>query len=147
MGHKYFFLYALLSILGLALSVYLLYQYSLPQPVTCIGTGQNSCEVVRLSEHSYFLGVRLPIWGILFFGGLLSLLILYLQNIVSRYYFMILTGLMVVPGFFFETYKTFIQFYELGTFCVWCFTIEVVTTLLFALFIFDFKRNKGELVS
>ncbi len=55
-----------LSILGLTVSAYLAYEYSLSGPVNCPIDG-GGCEIVRKSSYSSLLGIQLPYFGILFY--------------------------------------------------------------------------------
>ena len=51
-----------LSLLGLFVSLYLLYTYTSPsRPMVCIGTG---CDAVRASAYSTLGGVSMPVFGV-----------------------------------------------------------------------------------
>ncbi|MBI2596744.1 hypothetical protein HYW41_01155 [Candidatus Daviesbacteria bacterium] len=61
-----------LSLIGLTVSAYLAYEYSLNSPIACPLTG-SGCEVVKKSSYSKFLGIQLPYFGLVFYLVLASL--------------------------------------------------------------------------
>ena len=144
MSNKYLYKLILLTILGLFVSIYLAYLYSLPEPVTCIGEAINGCETVRNSTHSYFLGIRLPILGIIFFGSLIIGEILLLENKFNSKVIEDLILVSLIFGTIFETYKTVVQLVELKVICVWCFSIEVIVILLLTIMLLGRKNSSTD---
>ena len=129
MFSKYFYRSIILSVAGLLIALFLTYQYSQPVPMVCVGEAYNSCEVVRHSSYSYLLGVRVPLVGAIYFIWLLALQVFMLSEMMDWRVFMKLFGLSVVGGFLFETYMTYIQYFEIGSFCFWCSMVELVVVL------------------
>lgn len=130
MKQKYNLALVFITIVGLVVSLYLAYQYSLPQPMTCIGDDINSCEIVRNSPYSSILGVKLPLLGTLYFMGLLIVQILRLENILDARLLDRLLGVAVVFGIVFESIMTLIQFFVIKSLCIWCTSVEVIVLLL-----------------
>lgn len=140
MSDKKTFILILLTLVGLLLSMYLAYLYSLPVPVICVGGDHNSCEVVRNSSESYFLGIRLPFWGIAYFICFLFLEMLYLAKTFSGKLLLSLMGFMLISGLLFETYMTFVQFFVLRSVCAWCLGIELVIVIMNVWFFYNLKK-------
>lgn len=121
-----------LAIFGLLVSLYLLYLYSQPSPVVCLG--YDSCEVVKNSKYSSFLGVKLPIWGSLYFVFLVAYLgFNYLDTKIRDNYYLFL-GIVITFGFVFELCFTIIQMFVISALCFWCLCVGLATLTLFLVF-------------
>lgn len=144
MKNENLFVLIILAFVGLTLSMYLAYMYSLPQPVVCLGHGENTCEIVRNSSESYFLGIRMPFWGIFYFASFISVATLYLVRAPFEKLLNSLLVFMLISGFIFESYKTWIQIFVLRAVCVWCTSIEIVLLLMCVWYIFTSKKKKTD---
>ena len=69
----------ILALAGVVVSGYLLYTYVADAPIVCANTG---CETVRESPYSYFLGIPLPAFGLLFF--VFVLVLSFLRTIIDK---------------------------------------------------------------
>lgn len=137
MKQKYHFALIFFTICGLFISMFLAYQYSLPQPMTCIGDDVNSCEIVRNSPYSSVFGVKMPLLGILYFMALLVIQIVQLEELVAYGIVNKVLGLTIFAGALFETFMTLIQFFVIKSFCVWCTSVEVVVLILATVYYFS----------
>lgn len=123
----------LLSILGLVLSLFLAYEYSLPGDVTCAGdsVGGNGCEVVRSSEYSYVGGVRLPLLGSLYFLALtVYLMFRHAHSTSNRLEKTILTTTLAGAALY-EFYLMFVQISILNSVCLWCSLLGLIVFIMF----------------
>ncbi|MGP8245332.1 MAG: thioredoxin domain-containing protein [Bryobacteraceae bacterium] len=132
-----------LSLLGLYVSLYLLYTYTSPsRPMVCIGTG---CDAVRASAYSTLGGVSMPVFGVL--GYILLSLVVIAESLfparaarLARRAFLGMTGF----GFLFSLYLEYLQAFVIRAYCAWCMTSGVVMTALFALAIVNLVRSGPE---
>ena len=118
----------LLAVLGLLDSTYLFWVEQKGSEVICTTGG---CSFVLSSPYSYLLGIKLPIWGMLYY---LSLLILAILGIIKKY--KVAIGLLTatsLSGFLMSLYFTYIQFYELVALCQWCLFSAFSSTIIFIL--------------
>jgi len=120
----------ILSFLGLLISLYLFYLYQQPNEIICL----SNCQKVRESDYSSFLGIQLPIWGVLYYLGIFiyTFLRIILNKIclITKYEKHILV-LYTTIGFSFSLYLTYIEAFILGLFCDWCLASAAVSTLIF----------------
>ncbi len=108
-----------LSLIGLLISVFLFYEYSLSGPMVCpLGGG---CDIVRSSPYSSFLGISIPIWGI---GFYLSLAILSVFRLGK------LQLMLALCGFAFGLYLTFLEAFVIGAFCFWCVLSFIISFVI-----------------
>ena len=109
----------MLSILGLAVSLYLTYVKLTNSPVRC---KFGSCEIVQNSEYAAIYGVPVAILGVLFYFILFALT--YYQKME---YLKLWTGI----GFAFSLYLTYIELFVIHAICEWCVLSAVFATLAF----------------
>ncbi len=130
------------SLLGLGVSAFLLYEYSLNTPIICpLGGG---CDIVRSSPYSRFLGISLPVLGIAFYLMVASLSIARSQKLSSKIFFK-LQFLISAAGVGFGIYLTSLEAFVIKAYCFWCvlsFIISaVILTLVFISRKIDENRN------
>lgn len=139
---KFRIILIIFSLIGLALALFLAYEYAQPQPIGCplhAGNSANPCETVRQSEYSKLLGVELPYWGTIFFVIMIVSLIVYLIKkkwLLSKFiesridlYFL---GLSIF-GIAFETYYFFLQLFVIKAVCTWCVMVWAVVLSVFVI--------------
>ncbi|MGH2404398.1 MAG: vitamin K epoxide reductase family protein [bacterium] len=109
----------ILSLAGLAVSIYIWYKQVTTGPVACIGSG---CAAVIRSRYGRLLGVPNGAWGVMFFGGLLlaavaGALIPGLEPALTR-----LAASATAVALILFVYLTYLQIVVLKAFCIWCLT-------------------------
>ncbi len=126
-----------LALIGLSDSLYLFITEKSGSEVIC-GTG--GCSFVLSSPYSYLLGIKLPIWGMLYY---FSLLLTGLAAVftLKKIYLQILT-LISLAGFLMSLYFTYIQFYELVSLCQWCLLSALTSTLIFIITSTLYLKNR-----
>ncbi len=129
-----------LSLLGLFVSLYLLYTYtSSSRPMVCIGTG---CDAVRASAYSTLGGVSMPVFGVA--GYILLAIAVITESLfparAARLAFLAFLG-MTGFGFLFSLYLEYLQIFVIHAYCAWCMTSGAVMTALFALALVDLVRS------
>ncbi len=108
-----------MSLVGLLISTFLFYEYSLSGPIVCpVGSG---CDIVRSSPYSNFWGISLPIWGM---GFYLTMAIFAVFRLVK------LQLLLALGGFAFGLYLTFLEVFVIGAFCFWCVLSFIISFVI-----------------
>jgi uncharacterized membrane protein len=105
--------------IGILVSSYLLYARLSGGELIC---GVSSCNTVNSSDYSVLLGVPLSAWGLLFYGGMIFLLLV-------RKYKLFYFGSIV--GVIFSAYLTFLEFFVIKAWCQWCLLSAWLTVCLF----------------
>ncbi len=118
----------ILAGLGLSDSIYL---FTVEQKGAEVVCGTGGCSFVLSSPYSYLLGIKLPVWGMLYY---LSLLIFAVLALTKKHKAAIgLLAATSLSGFLMSLYFTYIQFYELVALCQWCLLSALVSTFIFIL--------------
>lgn len=125
---------ALLSLLGLLVSVYLyLYQIGRIGTLAC-GTG--GCETVQASEWSRFAGVEVALIGIGGYAALFGVALLALQPAPAGLRWPVdLLAALAAGGVLFTVYLTYLELFVIHAVCRWCVgsAAIIVSILILAL--------------
>lgn len=125
-----------LSILGTVISLYLtVAHFTSSSILACPNTGTIDCARVTTSAQSYFLGLPVAIWGLLFFA--------YLTLVNSPRGFTearlrIPRLASVFVGVAFALWLISAELLIINSICLWCTSIHAITILLFGCVIYDF---------
>lgn len=123
----------ILIFIGLANTLYLSFHVISKKPVKCFFFPPEWCTKVQFSSYSRTLGVPNPFAGLAMNILLLVFLLLYLAGFFP---FWPIT-LIVLIGFLFSMYFTYVQGIILKAYCTWCVLSAVEFTILFLLIIFS----------
>ena len=119
---------AALSLAGLFISLYLyLHKLGFIGELAC---GAGGCETVQLSRYSRFLGLDVPLIGVLGYLVLLVLSVLSLQRPAERRWAVLLLWLSGV-ALAFSLYLTGIELFVLRAICRWCMGSASIIVLCF----------------
>ncbi|MGD8278084.1 MAG: vitamin K epoxide reductase family protein [Gemmatimonadota bacterium] len=133
---------AVAALAGILISTYmLLYKLGVIRTLVC-GTG--NCEVVQSSKWSDFLGVPVPLWGVVGYGLVLVASLLGVQPDRAgdrRIAFVLATA--ATLAFLFSLYLSVIEEFVIGAWCRWCISSAVVATALFLLSLPEFRRLRA----
>lgn len=125
------------SLLGLAVASFLFYEYSLSGSILC-PTGRG-CDIVRASSYSSFLGISIPILGIVFYLSMSILSVIRSHelptNLIKRVQFLI-----ALSGVAFGVYLTYLEAFVINAFCFWCVTSFIISVLILLSIIL--RKNK-----
>ena len=128
-----------LSLVGLFISLYLLWVYTSPlHPLVCLGTG---CDTVRASPYAHVMGYPMPLFGALMYA--VVALLVFAEPLVASWtlrgiHFLVLAILSV--AFLFSVYLTGLEAFVIHAWCEWCVTSAIVITVMLALTIWDALR-------
>jgi protein-disulfide isomerase/uncharacterized membrane protein len=104
-------------------------------PIAC-GIVQG-CDVVRASKWAYTMGIPRPLLGVVFYLAILCLLVV--RVVLPKHRPRLWTALTILAtfvGFIESAFLTFVQWADIGAFCIWCLTSAAVATVLFPLSFF-----------
>jgi uncharacterized membrane protein len=133
---------ALLSLLGLSVSLYMLaYALGLTGPVIC---QVGSCETVQNSPYSKIGGIPVAAFGTLGYLVFLAASFAGIQprSIGARWIPMVLLG-GGVAGVGFSAYLTYLEAYVIHAWCQWCVSSAIIMVLAFIFSLPEIKRLGG----
>jgi len=117
----------ILSLLGLGVSSFLFYEYSIAGSIICPTGG--GCDIVRASPYSLFLGISIPILGIVFYLAMAVLAVVRSQA-SSRKMLFYLQLLIAVAGVGFGIYLTLLEIFVIRAICFWCALSFIISLMI-----------------
>ena len=142
MRKVYFWVFAILILLGFADSVFLTWEHYALTSVGCPVSPWINCLAVTSSKYSEIFGIPLSLLGSLYYV-LLSFFLLQstkIENINNKMFkhFFLLTSSF---GVLFSLYLTYIQAFEIKLFCLYCLASALISFLIFGFSFVVFKRK------
>lgn len=120
----------ILLIVGLIISGYLSYTHLTETSVICVESGTFDCDAVNSSLYSKLLGIPVAYLG---FGADVFLLVILLLEkrvaLLRDYGVMVFFGV-VLLGWLYHDYLTFVSIQYIQKFCIWCLAHHAIMTLL-----------------
>jgi uncharacterized membrane protein len=133
---------AVLALIGAFISGYLLlFKLGIVSEVAC---GVGDCGRVQRSPWAVFLGLPVPLIGVLGYLVVMATALLGTQPAFAadRRIGLLLVGL-GAGAFGFSAYLTAISAYRIEAFCQWCLVSAGIATTIFLLSLLEFRRGKG----
>lgn len=125
-------IFYIFSALGLVDTVYLSYHAVTKTDVSCWWFTKEWCQKVQYSSYSQTLGIPNPYLGLLMYVAILLLTYFTLGGLAAPW----IVQAVVVFGFLFSMYFTYIQAFVLRAFCTWCVISAVNFTIMFLALLF-----------
>lgn len=123
----------LLSLLGMGVSIYLIYQHYKPAGGSfCNVSDFVSCDVVNKSKYAEILGIPVSILGLAAYSFIFILSLGILRRWIQERgetLLLIFTSLSVA----FSLYLTFVEFFILQAVCLFCITSQILIIIIFIL--------------
>lgn len=122
------YLSPILALIGLGISIYLLYVHFNMDALVCSGGG---CEIVQTSKYSEMFGIPISFFGILLFLALLGLMFVrermpeHADNANLVIIALLFTAVM------YWAYLTYLEAVVIQAWCMWCVFTSTVTLALF----------------
>lgn len=130
---------ALLALMGILISVYMAaYRFGLLGSIVC-GTG--GCETVQNSPWAVFLGVPVPVIGLVGYGALFVLALLGIQPRFEddrRIALLLIAG--AAAGAAFSAYLTYLEATVIHAWCRWCIVSAILAGLILLFTLPEFRR-------
>jgi uncharacterized membrane protein len=134
---------ALLALVGVLISAYMTaYKFGLLGSIVC-GTG--GCETVQNSPWSVFLGVPVPIIGLVGYGLLFIVALLGLQARFEddrRIALLLIAG--GATGAAFSGYLTYLEATVINAWCRWCIVSAILAGLILLFALPEVRRVRTE---
>jgi uncharacterized membrane protein len=113
---------AAISVLGLCIASYLTYIHFEDIKPLCFADG--GCETVQASRYAKFVGIPVPVLGLLGYVGILFSLLI--PGDIGR----AITALLALFGFGFSMYLTWLELFRIKAICQWCVASAILMTVL-----------------
>jgi len=111
---------------GLLDSLYLTYKFLYKSPVKCVVFPANWCEVVAQSRQSQTMGIPNSLMGVMYYLSILFLSVMFLGGQAPLWVLV----MVIIIGFCFSVYFTYVQSVILKAFCVWCVISAIDSVLM-----------------
>lgn len=130
----------LLALLGLFVASFLTYEYFTSATIPCHTGG---CDTIRLSPFSLFLGVSVPIYGIVGYGLIALNEVLLTTRKIKPLTNRRLRFLLALGGVLFTIYLQYTAIVIIKATCTWCIVSAIIITSIFVLASIDlFKHHE-----
>jgi uncharacterized membrane protein len=122
-----------LALAGLGVSVYLTIAHFTEKALfACAESGVVNCTKVTTSPQSYVFGIPVAVLGLAFFVAVAALMSPWAWRSPRREVHLIRLA-SVVAGVGFVLYLLYAELFIIGSICLYCTSVHVITFLLFAL--------------
>jgi uncharacterized membrane protein len=126
----------LLALAGLGASIYLTYEhFTQNASLACASNGVVDCAAVTTSPQSRVFGIPVAVLGLLFFVGIIPLLLPVAWRINTK---LVRNGRLLASaiGICFVFYLVYVELFDVGKICEWCTGVHVITLALFTVILF-----------
>jgi uncharacterized membrane protein len=132
-----------LAAAGFGISLYLTIAHFVgTQALVCSDNGLINCTKVTTSAQSHFLGMPVAVLGLAFYVLMLALnLPMAWRSADRRVHLVRLAG--VIVGIAFALYLVSAELLIIGSICIWCTAVHIVTFLLFVVIMTATPRVLG----
>jgi len=115
------FAVAVLALIGAGIAGYLTYTHFNGSAPVCLTSG---CEVVQKSRWSEIFGIPVALLGLLTYLGIVA------TTLVRHPLAKEVSATLAVTALGFNAYLLYVQAYDIGRYCTWCVSNEIVSALL-----------------
>lgn len=129
---------ALVSVLGLAVSIFLWSVVYTSSPIGCLTGG---CEAVLFSKFAKIIGVPIAAWGVAYYG--VNLLITGIRLFDDRPVLKLVNWVISSFGIFASSYYFYLELFKINAICSWCKVSTLATIFLFVLVVMEIKKAGG----
>ncbi len=102
---------------------------------------QNSCSSVLKSDYSKIFWIPTSIFGIIFY--IFVLIFFFLTEKIKKIFIKNILTTILIIWFLESVYFTYLQFFVIDWFCIYCFSSAVITLLLLLLNIYLRKQKNS----
>jgi uncharacterized membrane protein len=121
-----------LALAGLGVSVYLTISHFAKVPLACSDSGLVNCAKVTSSPQSYVFGIPVAMLGLAFFVFVAAIMSPWAWQAARREVHLLRIASMVV-GIGMVIYLVYAEFIIIGSICLYCTSVHVITFVLFVL--------------
>ncbi len=143
-GHHYVSL-LITGVIGLLIAVHLHREKMDSMDTVVCPIGEHCFDVIT-SKYSVFLGVSVEVYGILYYGLILTGYLIATLFTVPAWFTFFLIGNTAI-ALLFSAYLTWIQAVPLGKWCIWCVTSALACVAIFAFAVLGLSMPLAELLA
>ena len=110
-----------LALIGAGIAGYLTYTHFKGSPPVCLTSG---CEVVQKSRWSKLFGIPVALLGLLTYLSIIA------STLIRHPLVKQLGVMLALVALGFNAYLFYIQAHEIGRYCTWCVSNEIVSLIL-----------------
>jgi uncharacterized membrane protein len=123
----------ILALAGLAVSIYLTYAHFTESSLAgCSETGAINCGKVTTSPQSFVFGIPVAVLGLAFYVFLVAIMSPWAWR-WNRREVGLVRLLSLVVGIGFVLYLVYAEVFDIGSICLYCTSVHIITLVLFAL--------------
>ena len=128
-----------LSLLGIAMAVYVLQSFLRDAPIVCINSG---CEIVRKSPYSYLFGVPVPGFGLV--GYTILAFLTFLRTLSPKLNKQLLPWIVGIAtgGVAFVAWFTYMELFVIRGVCTWCAISAINMVTIASIAWVEYRRKK-----
>ncbi len=119
-----------LVVIGLFISGYLSYTHLTDTNIVCVESSVINCETVNGSIYGKLLGIPVAYLGFATDIFLLAILLLEPRVPVLQSYGVLIVFGVVLLGFIYHSFLTYVSFTRIGALCPWCLSHHAIMTIL-----------------
>jgi uncharacterized membrane protein len=128
-----------LTIIGLAVSIYMTIYKLTDNQSMCIGNG--GCSKVNSSVYAEVYGIPVAVLGIIGYAALMVMLLVENRNSFLRSNATMIIFGMALIGFLFTLYLIYVEAALIHALCPFCLTSQIAMTLIFILSVIRLARQ------
>lgn len=130
----------ILSLLGIAIAVYVLQSFLRDAPIVCLNSG---CEIVRKSPYSWLFGIPVPAYGLV--GYTILAILAFFRTTSTKFNKQLLPWIVGIAtgGVAFVGWFTYMELFVIRGVCTWC-AVSAVNMIIIATIAWAEYRGKKE---
>ncbi|MCB0103969.1 MAG: vitamin K epoxide reductase family protein [Anaerolineales bacterium] len=140
MDKKLFYASTVLSVIGLAVSIYMTIYKLSGDDGMCLGSGD--CSTVNASVFSEVNGIPVAVFGIVGYVAILAVHLFENRNISFKNNATLMIFGMALTGFLFTLWLVYVELVLLKAICPFCVTSQVAMTLVFIIAVVRLFQNQ-----
>ncbi len=129
----------ILSLVGIAIAVYVLQSFLRDAPIVCINSG---CEIVRKSPYSYLFGIPVPGYGLV--GYSILAVLAFLRTTSAKLNKQLLPWIVGIGtgGVAFVAWFTYMELFVIRGVCTWCAVSAVNMVTIASLAWIEYRKKE-----
>jgi uncharacterized membrane protein len=133
------------ALLGIGVSIYVtILHYAHVAPV-CSGGGAINCERVLTSPQSVFLGIPVPVYGLVYFVAMLVLCVPKLWH-TTLWWVPWLRLVASAVGIIFALRLIYEELFVIRNLCLWCTGAHVLSFVMFAIIVTGWEDSNVDVI-
>lgn len=147
MYRKLFYLLAILSLVGIGITVYLTVQhYAVPGEAFCNINNYLSCDIVNKSTYAEIFGIPVAILGLITYVIIFMASVSFLVSWKHASKILIPLTFFVGAGLLFSLYLTFVELFVLYAVCIFCIAQQIIILIIFLKLLYLCSKHRAALL-